>query len=120
MVCIMVVEDESAIRETLVEFIQDAGYQIIEAPSADIALGLIGDPRVRLLVTDINLPGRHDGIDLANEARKMHPGIPIVFISGRPAKLIDAGVIQSPVALLQKPFSLFELMNTVNNMAVPG
>lgn len=120
MVCVLVVEDENSIREVLVEFISDAGYQILEAPSADIALGLVIDPAVRLLITDINLPGRNDGIDLARAARSAHPGIPVVFISGRASKLAEAGALADPVAFLQKPFSVAELVRTVDRMAVPA
>jgi CheY-like chemotaxis protein len=113
MVCIVVVEDEDAIREMLVGVLEDEGYEIIEAATADQAVALLRDSRVRLLVTDINVPGRLDGIALAKAARVRCPSIPIVFVSGRPNKLEDARAISHPVAFIQKPFSLKKLVSDV-------
>jgi DNA-binding response OmpR family regulator len=77
---------------------------------------LLDDPRVRLLVTDINLPGRLDGIALATVARERRPRLPILFVSGRPNKLEDARVMGNPVVFLQKPFSLKTLVADVQRL----
>jgi len=113
MVCVMVVEDEQPIREILVEILVDEGYRILEAETADEALPLLQRDGVRLLVTDINLPGVLDGIELAKAAREHSPRIPVVFISGRSNKLKDAEVVDPPVAFLQKPFRIERLLAEV-------
>ena len=117
MTCILVVEDEGDIREVLVEAISAAGYAIVEAATADAAVDLLGLTGLRLVVTDINLPGRLDGIDLAMAARHAHPDIPVLFISGRPWLLADARKLGDPSGFLQKPFGLADLMGDVERLA---
>ena len=103
MVRVMVVEDEPGIREFLAEVLADEGFETVEAATADDAVPLLEDDRVRVLLTDINLPGNLDGIGLARVARNRSPRIPVVFISGRPEKLEDARVIGDPVVFIQNP-----------------
>jgi DNA-binding NtrC family response regulator len=117
MVCILVVEDEPGIRSMLLDLLTDAGFETIEAATADAAMPFLFDDRVQLLLSDINLPGRLDGIGLAKAARKQSPAIPVVFISGRPAKLQDARVMGDPVVFIQKPFSLIKLLGHVQRLA---
>jgi DNA-binding response OmpR family regulator len=100
MTCILVVEDEGEVREMLVEFLRDEGFEIIEATTADAAV-----------------PGRLDGIKLACAARQAHPGIPVIFISGRPTMLEDAHALENPAAFLQKPFSFDTLLGNVRRLA---
>jgi CheY-like chemotaxis protein len=117
MTAILVVEDEGDIREMLVEVLRDEGFQIVEAGSADAAMELLGLVSLRLIVTDINLPGQNDGIDLALAARRACPGIPVVFISGRPAKLAEAHTLSDPAAFLLKPFRFEALIGEVERLA---
>src|SRR3954447_9194281 len=97
MSCVLIVEDEAPIRETLVEVIRDAGYEVMESETADAAVAVLDEPLLRLLLTDINLPGRLDGVELAGVARERRPSMPVVFISGRPARLADAKDFPNPV-----------------------
>jgi DNA-binding response OmpR family regulator len=115
-VCLMVVEDEKDIRAIMVDVLMDAGFDILEAATADDAIVLLRDERIRLIVTDINLPGHMDGIALAHEARKQSPNIPVIFISGRPDKLIEARIIAYPSVFLQKPFSFKTLVVNVEHL----
>jgi len=117
MTCILVVEDESDIREMLVEVLREEGFQIIEAATADAAVELLDLATLGLVVTDINLPGRRDGIDLALAARRAHPGIPVVFMSGKPMKLAQAQTLSNPAAFLQKPFSFRALVGAVERLS---
>ncbi len=115
MVCILVVGDEPGIRSMLVDVLTDAAA--IEAATADAAIPLLDDERVRLLVSDINLPGHIDGIALAKAARDRSPSIPVVFLSGRPAKLDDARAMGAPVAFIEKPFRLKHLLHHIQRLA---
>jgi CheY-like chemotaxis protein len=117
---IMVVEDERDIREMLGEALRDAGYEVVEAATAEAAVQMLGSENLRLIVTDINLPGRLNGIDLAVAARQFHPDIPVIFVSGRPANLLAAHVVGNPVAFLQKPFSFPTLIEHVRRLAPRG
>jgi DNA-binding response OmpR family regulator len=115
-VYLMVVEDEKDIRAVIVDMLTDAGFNVLEATTAHEAVALLRDERIRLIVTDINLPGRMDGIALAHAARKQSPSIPVVFISGRPDKLIEARIIGHPSVFLQKPFSFGALVASVERL----
>jgi len=114
---ILVVEDEDCLREMIVEVIRAEGFEIVEASSADAAIGLLDLEGLGLVVTDINMPGRLDGIDLAFAARAAHPGIPVIFMSGRAAKLEEAGSVTHPVGFLAKPFSFSRLVENIQRLA---
>lgn len=120
MSCIMVVEDEVEIRNFLIEVLTNAGFDIINAETGDAAAQLLQNEDVRLVVTDINLPGDLDGIALATVARQRYPGIPVIFISGRPAKLRDAWALEDPAAFLQKPFNFKMLVTVVHGFMPPA
>ena len=79
---ILLVEDEVLVRMSLAEQLRSAGYVVLEASNADEALDLLQSQRVRVVVSDIRMPGRMDGVELARAIRAQHPGIKIVLASG--------------------------------------
>jgi two-component system cell cycle sensor histidine kinase/response regulator CckA len=114
MTCILVVEDDDAIRDMMVEVLCHEGFRTIEASSADTAVELLQTPGLWLIVTDINMPGRLDGIDLAIAARNVRPNIPVIFISGRFTRLAEAScAISDHTAFLQKPFTFAALIKNI-------
>jgi CheY-like chemotaxis protein len=118
MVCILVVEDENDIRSVISEVLDDAGYTVIEAESADEAVPLLDRDGVRLIITDIDMPGRLDGVGLAIEARRLHPKIPVIFMTGKPRLLPPAEALADPVLCLLKPFTLSALLAKINQLKV--
>src|SRR4051794_23216408 len=116
MTSILVVEDESDVREVLVDVISDEGYAIVAAATGDEAVELLEVPDLGMVVTDINLPGQRDGIDVAMAARQVHPSIPVLFISGRHWRLADAERLGPPAAFLKKPFRLTALIQDVDRL----
>lgn len=79
----MVVEDEAIIRLMLAGELEDAGCHVLEACSADDAVGqLLQWPNVGLVVTDVRMPGSIDGIGLARWMKEHRPDVPIVITSG--------------------------------------
>jgi DNA-binding response OmpR family regulator len=81
----LIVEDEFLVRLTLAEALADEGFDVIEAETADEAIDLLqADDGIQLLLTDIQLPGRLNGHELARRARQSVPGLPIIFMTGRP------------------------------------
>jgi DNA-binding response OmpR family regulator len=114
---ILLVEDEEGIRELLFELLVDAGFEIVQADTGDMAFRLLEHDNLQLLLTDINMPGRLDGVELAKLARLSHPDIPIVFMTGRPDGAARAQHIQQPRAVLEKPFDLTHVLKTVRRLA---
>jgi DNA-binding NtrC family response regulator len=115
--CILIVEDEADLREMLVVFLGDAGFRISEASTADAAIPLLDLEDLRLVITEIELPGRFDGLYLAFSARRIRPGIPVIFISGRPANLEEGRGFDGPAAFVQKPFRFKTLVEEVLRLA---
>jgi DNA-binding response OmpR family regulator len=113
---VLVVEDELVNREIMAEALAEAGFSVDTAGSADEALRLLNIDGHGLVVTDIHMPGRLDGIGLAEHVHSRNPALPIVFVTGRPdvlAKLRGAGI---PGTSLAKPFALTELVKVVRQL----
>ena len=80
---IFVVEDDVEVRRAAVAVLHQLGYETIEASNAEDALKLFNTaPQIDLLLTDVVLPGRLRGRDLADLIRKASPETEIVFMSG--------------------------------------
>ena len=73
------------VRAAISDNLRDAGFSVVEAASADEALAYLGaaGQRVDLVFTDIQMPGRLDGIGLARRLRARDPALPVVLTSGR-------------------------------------
>lgn len=56
------------------------------------------------------MPGRLDGLSLASMARESDPGLPVIFITGRPDSAIKARELGEPTAVAEKPFNLSNLI----------
>jgi PAS domain S-box-containing protein len=82
---ILVVEDETDVRTVASRFLSAVGYNVVAAASAREALDLlIAEPDVDLLFSDVVLGSGMDGIELAREARRARPDLPILLASGYP------------------------------------
>ena len=81
---ILVVEDDAILRLMAAEMMQDAGFEVLEADSADEALRILDNRTdVRVVFTDIEMPGSMDGISLARFIRSRWPTIAVIVTSGR-------------------------------------
>jgi two-component system, response regulator PdtaR len=80
---VLLVEDEALIREMIAEELREAGLNVIEAEDGDLAADLIAThDDIDLLFTDIKLPGRTDGWEVARQARRRFASLPVVYASG--------------------------------------
>lgn len=108
---ILLVEDEPLQRELMAESLSAAGYDVTATCTGDEAAILLADhDRFDALLTDITIPGSIDGIGLAEHAREVHPNLPVLFVSGRPANQHRAAAITQPMAYMQKPFETRTLL----------
>lgn len=79
----LIVEDETLIRINAIEVIEAAGYEVVEAANADIAISILELRNdIRLIFTDIDMPGSMDGIKLAHFVKNRWPPIKIIATSG--------------------------------------
>jgi two-component system, cell cycle sensor histidine kinase and response regulator CckA len=105
---VLVVDDEDAVRRTILRLVQALGYSALEARSGVDAKARVAahDGRIDILLCDIAMPGE-DGRDLAAELVKTRPGLSVVFMSGYST---DMQALRVEGALfLQKPFGREEL-----------
>ncbi|WP_375403738.1 response regulator [uncultured Sphingomonas sp.] len=80
---ILVVEDEAMIRMMLVDELEDAGFKVIEAENADVAIVRLNScPDIGVVITDVRMPGSIDGFGLAIWMREHRCSIPIIITSG--------------------------------------
>ena len=103
---VLLVEDESLLREMTAESLRDRGYDVLEAADAAAALAALAQgAQPALLVTDLGLPNGADGRQLAEAARAARPGLPVLFVTGYEGGVLD-GRLEPGMAVLCKPFRL--------------
>ncbi|MFI4951404.1 MAG: ATP-binding protein, partial [Caulobacterales bacterium] len=104
---ILVVEDDANVRSTAVTLLETLGYRCLQATDADGALELVkGGAPIDLVFSDVMMPGPTKTRDMANQLRRLAPGVPILFTSGYPREEIgEGGRLDVDVTLLAKPYS---------------
>jgi CheY-like chemotaxis protein len=111
----LIVDDEPAIRTYLREILRSRGFGSIEAGTAIEALRILQklDGQIDLLITDIQMPGDMDGLDLAYSARNSFPNLPIILISGYADKSLGTFM------LIVKPFMPAAILEAINQVILP-
>jgi len=80
---VLVVEDEALVRLTVVDMLEDAGFRVYEADGADRALRTLEERRdIDALLTDIDMPGSMDGLELARRVGRRWPDVRVIVTSG--------------------------------------
>jgi CheY-like chemotaxis protein len=111
---VMVVEDETAVRNFVASALRNEGYRLLLATSAEDAArvsGAHGGP-IDLLLTDAIMPGK-SGIELASAMVAERPGLPVIIMSGYTKETLSVSGLTDPVNLLRKPFSPTELRRRI-------
>ena len=81
---ILIVEDDPILRLNAANIAEDAGFEVLEAANADEAIVLLeGRSDIRILFTDIDMPGSMDGLKLSHAVRKRWPPVKIIVTSGQ-------------------------------------
>jgi PAS domain S-box-containing protein len=107
---ILVVEDDPRVRRVTVARLNDVGYDVIEAGNGPEALEIINaHPEIRLLFTDIVMPGGMHGNELADLARSIKPDIKVLFTSGYAEPSVAGKEFAATESWLKKPYTAGEL-----------
>lgn len=93
---ILVVEDEMMVRMQSTDILEEAGFQVVEAESADRALEILDQQsQIHVLFSDVDMPGSMDGLELARQVHRRWPNIRLLLTSGHhnltSSNLPDAG-----------------------------
>jgi two-component system cell cycle sensor histidine kinase/response regulator CckA len=112
---ILLVEDETALRQVTASALQSAGYTVVEADSAAEAIQLVETHRgpIHLLLTDVIMP-HMNGVELSKRLKASRPHLKVIFASGYGGDELARQVEVAPDAvLLEKPFSRDALLTVV-------
>lgn len=100
---VLVVEDEPLIRFAAMDLVESAGYEAIEATNADQAIRILeARSDIRVVFTDVDMPGTMDGLKLAHFIRDRWPPILIVVASGK--KIVAESQLPPGSRFFSKPY----------------
>lgn len=109
---VVLVVDEPIIRMNAVALIEDAGYDAIEAANADDAILLLETrPDIRVVFSDIEMPGSMDGLKLLHAIRERWPPVVLILASGRVSPLADE--MPSGTVFLRKPYAETSVLDAI-------
>lgn len=123
---VLVVEDDADVRNFTCETLSELGYTVVAAGNGRAALSALeANPGIRLLFTDIGLPGGMNGRQLSEAARKLRPDLKILFTTGYARNaIVHDGRLDPGVELITKPFSQAALAGRLRDILdakrVPG
>jgi CheY-like chemotaxis protein len=114
---VLVVEDDPDVREVTVRSLRCGGYRVLEAPGAREALEVAERAgRLHLLLTDVMMQGL-DGRAVANELRRKHADLRVLYVSGHAEEVIvKRGVLEPGIDFLAKPFTPSALLARVRQV----
>jgi signal transduction histidine kinase len=121
---ILLVEDDAAVRQVALSALRSFGYTVIEAADGPSAMAVLEQRSdVELLFTDVVMPGGMNGRALADAARRLHPGLRVLYTSGYTENaIVHHGRLDAGALLLGKPYRRIELDRAIRNALaqVPG
>ena len=111
---VLFVEDDPLVREAVVRGLEDSGFDVVVASSGDQALAMLdGGLDADVVFSDIVMPGKVSGIDLAALLRERRPGLPVVLATGYTEQRIAIPGVQ----VLAKPYEIDKLVALLSNLA---
>ena len=112
---VLIVDDEFLVRTMAAEAMEEAGFDVVEAPNADEGFRILQSRcDIRVVLTDINMPGSMDGLELACAIRHRWPCIEVVVTSGRWTPHADE--LPERGHFMPKPYSPSELTSLLQSL----
>lgn len=113
--CVLVVEDEALILFAVSDELRDHGFKVLEASNSAEALTLIEVHQdIDLLFTDINMPGKIDGLQLAAIARELRPELKIIVTSGK--NLSNSNALPDGGLFMPKPYMPDKVSSAIDSL----
>jgi DNA-binding NtrC family response regulator len=116
---ILVIEDDSIMRDALADWLEAAGYAVRKAADGNAGLAAVRSAVPALVVTDIHMPGTSGSVVIA-ELKQRHPEIPVIAISGLfnsgHGLDADAAIALGAARAMAKPFGRAEFLRTVGDL----
>lgn len=106
---VLVADDEVLIRAMVADYLRLDGWRVVEAPDVAEAKRLLAaDPSIRLVLSDIQMPGAEDGVQLARHIRNAYPHVAVLLMSGNTAPEPLDGTL-----FMAKPFDFTRLAQLI-------
>lgn len=112
---ILAVEDDNHVRSTAAGLLRDLGYEVLEAEDASKALEMLEKNEVKLLFTDLVMPGDVNGYQLAKEALRRKPGTRVLYTSAHAGDRILEIAGRALQPMLRKPYRDDELARAIRD-----
>lgn len=113
---VLVVEDEPLLRLAAIDMVEHAGFVAVEARDADEAVAVLeGRDDVRVVFSDISMPGSMDGVTLATYVRDRWPPIHVILTSGHGAPLVED--MPAEALFFPKPYSVRSVAEAIRAVA---
>jgi len=111
---LLVVDDEPLVRMVIADFLRGGGFWVMEAGTADEAVGMLRrHADIRLVVTDILMPGALNGFDLAEWIGHHRPDVRVLLTSGYFSEAQLPSRLNWRGRLIRKPYSLRDVSNRI-------
>jgi len=112
---VLIVEDEALVRMHGCDVLESAGFQVLEADTADEAVALLErHPGVHLLFSDIDMPGSMDGLELAEIVHSRWPRIGLLLTSGH-HRLVDSAIPDNGL-FVPKPWNEDDIVDKLRSI----
>ena len=118
MAVILFVEDDAVSRRSIAQFLRLSGYEVHEAENGEAALRLLSMMKFDAVISDLNLPGKLNGIDILAALKTITRRIRAILITGRGSEEIQKRANSLGAAYLEKPVQLQELETALQRRAI--
>ncbi len=115
---IMVIDDSAALRQTVLDALVDAGYEVIGAADGQEALGMLDGSKVDLMICDVHMP-RMDGLTFVREVKRLadYRFVPVIMLTTESSeKSRLAGLTAGAKAWVVKPFRPDQILHAVSKL----
>lgn len=117
MASILLVEDDANLAFMLAENLEVEGFDVQHIANGEDVMPTIQQKTFDLILMDVDLAGSMDGFDIAEEVRKYHASLPIIFTTGKTHfKDVERGLKLRYVDYQKKPYGTKELLARINNL----
>jgi CheY-like chemotaxis protein len=114
-ITVIVVEDEALVRMDIAMSLEEEGFIVLEASNADHAIDILNaHPEIRLMFTDIDMPGSMDGLKLAEAVRDRWPPVKIIVASGH--RQLSDELLPVEGRFFSKPYDHSRVITTMREM----
>jgi signal transduction histidine kinase/ActR/RegA family two-component response regulator len=111
---VLLVEDDDEVAALTAEMIHELGYDTTRVASAEAALGALADKRaIDIVFSDVMMPGRMNGVELAQEIRRRRPNLPVLLTSGY-TEAVSRSATAHRIKIIPKPYRMDELREALS------